>query len=361
MGKKQTAMTNKQRIEALLRREKPDRVPIWPFSYVSFAGLYTGMSITDCYQQPEQVLQAQRKVCDDFDWVFQPSFGYASYGAWEFGGEIKFPTGRFGMAPTVVKYPVETPEEVFNLKTPDLLKAGMMPLLRRFSSAVGKSGFDDMPFSGTTAGACTSFSLAGNLCGPERLLRWMIKAPDAAHHLIRFATDHVLFLAEAGMKARGTEGILPRGGEPTSANQLISPRQFGTFAFPYLRESHERLLAMGYKHLYCHICGEHNDNLHLWEKISFGDPGFISIGHEITLETAARSFPNDIIVGNLDPAIIQTGTPDEIYQATRKNIEDGKQLSNGYVFSPGCDMPPRVSKEQVMAMTRAVNDHGYYR
>jgi uroporphyrinogen decarboxylase len=360
MDKQRATMTNKERIEALLRRERPDRVPIWPFACLGFTGLYAGMTITEVYREPELLLKAARKVCDDLDWVFQPSFGYASYGAWEFGGEIKFPAGKYAMAPTVLRYPVETPEDAFNLKPPDLSKAGMMPLLRRFSSAVGKSGYDDMPFSGTTAGACNSFTLAGNLCGPERLLRWMIKAPEVAHHLIRLATGHVLFLAEAGKKMRGTEGILPRGGEPTSANQLISPKQFEEFAFPYLKEANEKLLAMGYKHLYCHVCGEHNDNLPLWEKIPFGEPGFISIGHEITLETAARSFPGDIILGNLDPAIIQTGTPDEIYNATRKNIEDGKRLSNGYIFSPGCEMPPMASKEQAMAMTLAVQEHGWY-
>jgi uroporphyrinogen decarboxylase len=360
MAKGRGSMTNRQRIEALLRREKPDRVPIWPFSYVGFAALYAGLTITDAYQQPELVLKAERKACDDFDWVFQPSFGYASYGAWEFGGQIKWPTGKYAQAPTVLKYPVETPEEAFHLQPPDLATAGMIPLMKRFTKAVAKERYEDMPFKGMTAGACTSFSLAGNICGPERLLRWMIKAPDAAHRLLRVATDHMLFLAEAQKAARGTEGVLPRGGEPTSANQLISPRQFEQFAFPYIKECHEKLMAMGYRHLYGHICGEHNDNLPLWTKMPFGDPGIISIGHEIDLATAARYFPREIILGNLDPAMIQTGTPEEIYAATRQTILGGKALANGYIFSPGCDMPPMASREQVMAMTLAVHDHGWY-
>ncbi|MFC1824547.1 uroporphyrinogen decarboxylase family protein [Thermodesulfobacteriota bacterium] len=360
MGKARKTMSNRERIEALLRREKPDRVPIWPFAYAGFAALYSGLTIADAYQQPELVLQAERKACDDFDWVFQPSFGYASYGAWEFGGEIKWPAGKYAQAPTVLKYPVETPEDVFNLRPPDPATAGMIPLMKRFSKAVAREKYADMPFKGTTAGACSSFSLACNICGPERLLRWMIKAPDVAHHLLRIATDHMLFLAEAQKEARGTEGVLPRGGEPTSANQLISPRQFEQFAFPYIKECHDKMLAMGYRHFYCHICGEHNYNLPLWKQVSFGDPGILSIGHEIALETASRCFPDEIILGNLDPAIIQTGTPEEIYEATRKNILEGKGLSNGYIFSPGCDMPPMANREQVMAMTLAVQDHGWY-
>ena len=29
------AMTDRQRVEALLRREKPDRVPVYPFAMIS--------------------------------------------------------------------------------------------------------------------------------------------------------------------------------------------------------------------------------------------------------------------------------------------------------------------------------------
>ena len=56
-------MTNRERIEALLQRENPDRIPIWPFSYVGFASLYSGMNITDAYREPELLLKAERKAC----------------------------------------------------------------------------------------------------------------------------------------------------------------------------------------------------------------------------------------------------------------------------------------------------------
>ena len=86
----------------------------------------------------------------------------------------------------------------------------------------------------------------------------------------------------------------------------------------------------------------------------------VSIGHEVTLETAAKYFPNDIIFGNLEPAIIQVRTPEEVYEATRENIEEGKKIAQGYILSPGCELPPRAPIENVMAMTRAVNDFGWY-
>jgi uroporphyrinogen decarboxylase len=93
--------------------------------------------------------------------------------------------------------------------------------------------------------------------------------------------------------------------------------------------------------------------------VDFGDPEIIGIGPEISLERAAEFFPRDIILGNLNPAIIQTGTPGEVYEATKQCVETGKRLGGRYIFSPGCDLPPRAPVENVRMMSKAVEDHGW--
>jgi len=188
----------------------------------------------------------------------------------------------------------------------------------------------------------------------------MLKKQEVAHRLLELANEHIMKLADYWKSLYGVDGVLPLGGEPTSANQLISPVQFETFAMPYLQKLNQYFLDLGYKHIYEHTCGEHNANLPSWQKIPMGDPGIISIGHEVELGKAAEVFPNDIILGNLEPAIIQTGTPDAVYEATKKNVLDGKALSTGYVFSPGCEMPPFASIENIKAMNQAVADYGWY-
>ena len=92
-------MTNRERIEALLDRRKPDRVPIWPFAYAGFAVIYCGQTINDAYTNPEVCYRSQKKACEDFDWVFSPMMIYAAMGVWEFGGEIRMPTGEFDQDP----------------------------------------------------------------------------------------------------------------------------------------------------------------------------------------------------------------------------------------------------------------------
>jgi uroporphyrinogen decarboxylase len=117
---------------------------------------------------------------------------------------------------------------------------------------------------------------------------------------------------------------------------------------------------MGYKNIFVHICGEQNANLPVWAKIPFGDPGILSFGHEVDLEKAAEYFPGQVIEGNLEPAIIQTRTPEEVYQATAEVVKKGMKLKNGFIFSPGCELPPNAPVENIKAMGRAVDDFGWY-
>ena len=360
MTDKKGTMTERERILAILQRKKPDRVPIWPFAYQGFACVYTGTSISDAYNKPKVAYEAQKKTCQDFGWVFTPMMGYAAYGGWELGGEIKWPSGEFAQAPTVLKHPVETTDDVMSLTVPDVKTAGIVPLMKEFYDISSQELLDNEPFNVMQFGANGSFTIAGNISGPDKLCKWILKKPDVAHRLLQLANEHISKLAAYFKELYGVENVIPLGGEPTSANQLISPSMFKDFAMPYIIEINEMFLDMGYKHLYAHICGEHNANMEYWAKIPMGDPGIISIAQEVELLTAAKYYPNDVILGNIDPAIIQTGTPDEVYQATKKNVEDGMKIDGGYIFSPGCEMPPMAPVENVKAMNQAVFDHGWY-
>ena len=352
-------MNEQERMQALLRREQPDRVPVWPLGYPGFAVLNAGYPIGDAYNTPEKAFEAQQWCCEQYGWVFTPLFFYGSWGSWEFGGEIKWPSGEFDQAPIVTRFPVETEEDVMNLRVPPVEDAGIVPLVTAFNKLAVQKGAGEglfdllLPVGG-------SFSIAGNLCGPEKLCKWVLKKPDVAHHLLRLATIHCLGLFQYWKDTVGTEGVLPFIGEPAASNQLISPQQFEKFALPYLKELHEKILDMGFKHIYCHVCGEANANLPFWAQIPMGDPGIVSFGHEVDILTAAEYFPNDVIMGNLEPAIIQTGTPQEVYEASRALIEKGKQCPGGFAFSPGCELPPKAPPLNVWMMTKAANDFGWY-
>jgi uroporphyrinogen decarboxylase len=350
-------MTDRERLEALFRGKKPDRVPNWT-SGLGFCTLYNGGSIADAYNKPEECLTAERRVCRDFGWIFFPFMMTSPVPA--FGGEVKLPTGDFSQAPIVIDHPVKTPEEALDLKVPpDVTTAGLTPIRMEFSRLSSRERLDNEPFN-VPLFMGGPFTHAATLAGIDNFGRWLLKKPEAVHHLVMIMVDYYLQLALYWKRTFGTEGALPFFGEPTASNQVISPKQFERFVLPYVKVMCEKVLAMGYKHIYVHICGEQNLNLPYWAQIPFGEPGIISFGHEVELETAAKYFPNDIIMGNLEPAVIQTGTAPQVYEAAGEVIKKGKSLATGYIFAPGCELPPRAPIENVMAVTRAVNDFGWY-
>lgn len=353
------AMTNRERVEALLRREELDRVPIWPFA-AGFPMVYAGVSVADAYNNPKLSLEVGRKVAREFDWLyFAMGSGYAAFGGWEFGGEIKWPSGEFAQAPSVLRHAVETVEEAMKLEMTDVKISGIVPISVEGLKLALEGAGDNEPFKMVFQLEGT-FNVACNIAGADKMCRWMLKKPEAAHHLLRLATDYLVELAGYYKELFGTERVSCFGGEPSASNSMISPRHFEEFVLPYQKETNEKFLAMGFKTRAMHICGEHNLNLPYWAQIPMGDPGIVSFGHEVELETAARYFPNDIILGNLEPAIIQVGTPEEVYEATKVVVENGKKLGTGYIFAPGCELPPMAPVENVRAMNKAVQDYGWY-
>ena len=358
MRENKKGMTNRERVEALLRHEKPDRVPNWPVTPVGFSMISSGHPIVDGYNNPEISLAAQRRTCEDFDWVFYPVFINGCALAKEFGGEIKLPTSEFAQASMITRFPVEAEEDVWNLKMPDAKTAGNTPIAMELFNLSSQERLDNEPFNVMIWQVV--FTAAANICGIEKMARWLIKKPEVAHRLLRMTVDYDIELARYYKDTFGTETVLPFIGEPSVSNQIISPRQFEKFALPYIKELCEALLDMGYKHLFVHICGEQNLNLPYWAQIPFGDPGIVSVGHEVDIKKAAEYFPNDIIMGNLEPAIIQMNTAEEVYEATKQLVEEGKKISGGYLFSPGCELPPMAPIENVRAITKAIDDFGWY-
>ena len=323
---------------------------------LGFMVVNTGLSIVDFYNNPKKSYDAQMKTAAKFGWQEIPLIAYAHFGGWEFGGEVKWPSGDFAQAPTILRQPVETEEDVWNLKVPDVKTAGIVPLMMEINQMVADSGSSYI--NGFIQGP---FTTAGNIPGVEKLTKWMLKKPDLAHHVLKLTNELLAALAQYYVDTFGPERLIAALAEPAASNQVISPKQFEQFAFPYIKETHENILATGIKHIHMHICGEQNLNLPFWAKVPYGDPGMVSFGHEVDLETASKYFPNTIIIGNVEPAIFQTGTPEQVYEASKICIDKGMKHPGGFMLSPGCELPPMAPVENVWAMMQAVSDYGWYK
>jgi uroporphyrinogen decarboxylase len=348
-------MTKDERWFALLNRKPLDRIAVFGFAG-GFSAVHCGLTVADAYNQPKKLFDAVTKTAEEFGWQDLPRIAYASMGAWEFGGDITWPSGQYDQAPKITRYPVTKPEDIDRLEVPEIQKAGIVPLMMEVSKMQKKSGAALVAMM--TLGP---WSLASNLCGIETICRWSLKSPELVHKIQKKVLPFSIGLIKYWADTFGADRLFPWvGGSAAASNQLISPAHFEKFVLPYMKELYHEAHALGLKHIYCHICGEQNMNLHYWSQLDFGDPGIVSFGHEVDLETASEYFPGDIIMGNINPSVLQTGTPEDVYELTKEAIEKGKKCPGGFMLGPGCEMPPKTPENNILAMMQAVSDCGWY-
>ena len=141
-------------------------------------------------------------------------------------------------------------------------------------------------------------------------------------------------------------------GNSSEGCSVISPAMFRQFAKERETRLAADLKARGIPYL-CHICGDVNPILP--DLVETGCPAF-----ELDWKTDARrvfeiAHGKFTLSGNVDPSLFVTGTPDEVYAASREvcDIFRGK---GGLVLCSGCALGPNTKSENVQAFVRAAHD-----
>jgi uroporphyrinogen decarboxylase len=103
-------------------------------------------------------------------------------------------------------------------------------------------------------------------------------------------------------------------------------------------------------------------NLQYWAQIPMGNPGLASISPEVDLTTAIRHFGDTcVIAGNVEPQVIQNGTPQQVYELCKEAILKAKHAApRGYMLMAGCEVPVMAPPYNFYMMKKAVDDFGWY-
>ncbi len=340
-------------VRRLLQGQPIERVPLFPHAS-AFCARNVGYPLAAIYNDPGKSFEAQLWTFEQYGFDWGPIYGFASYGTWEIGehGESPALPGCQGVPPHRM-FPVQSEEALDRLQLPDPRSAGHIPQAMEFSKLQLIMG---TPISVVLGG---NFTIAANICPVETLCRWMLKKSELVHRVLRLATDHLIDIVRLWVGTFGVKDFFPHIHESLASNRILSPRQFEQFIFPYLKESSEKILSMGVKHIFYHICGEQRLNLPFWSKVPMGDPGICGFGSEVDLDLAVQYLgPTSIIAGNIDPRMILRGSPFEVYDLCRKAIEKGKKAPRGFMLMSGCEIPPDSPPYNVYVMRKAIDDHG---
>jgi uroporphyrinogen decarboxylase len=344
---------SEERIRSMLSGKAVDHVGFYLMAR-GFCAKNTNLPINSFFLDPRKSFESQV-------WVKQ-MFGQdqnlrlsPALGAWEFNGDIKMPRGEDDFLPTVVRYPVRCEEDARNLKLPDVTTAGWTPLAMEFSTLQNRAGFM------TTVRSGTPLTIAEQACGTELLRLWMVKKCPVVHRILEMVTEFCIKLTQYWVKTFGGENVEPQIGASKEATLVTSPEAFREYVLPYTKELYKQISAMGVKQIFTHLCGDQNSNLPYWREISFGNPGSVSVGHEVDLLTAIKHLGEScIIVGNVNPEVLRTGTPQEVYELSKQCLEKGKKAPRGFILAPGCELHTLSPSCNVWSMKKAINDFGWY-
>jgi MtaA/CmuA family methyltransferase len=201
------------------------------------------------------------------------------------------------------------------------------------------------------------FSLPCLLRGVETFLMDLMDRPDAPaiKRLQEVCYQSHLAVHRALIKAGAH---LTSFGDSLAGPDLVSPRIYERFAFPYESRLIKTLAAEGI-HTVVHICGDTTKILNTMAKLDY-------CSFELDYRTDAAQAKKvagvgHVLWGNIDPSgVLTLGTPDQVRQKTRDLISRWKP-GGKFILNSGCAMPATTPPENIRVFIETAREEGVYK
>ena len=383
------SLTTRERFEAVVRLEEPDRVPLSLMLYY-FAPLYAGVSMSRYMTDAACYRDVMKKVWEDLGpWDIYYNVNPSSRLVYSFAMMMRclWPGRELPenlMAQVDEKVYMEPEDYDLALRIPERLadlgfRAAMLPrfcqevegqkvatvlakLLAglprhiagwrkdfswwRDQGAFVQIGYEaEMPFD--------TFSQGRNVINFSMdLFKHADKIGQAATHMAKSFADLAILMAR-------TVGV------PTvqcychrTSNSFISPQQFEDLALPSLEIVVHRIIDAGMTPI-LHCDGDWLKNLPAMRRLPAGKIVLELDG--LTDIFKAKEVIGDrmCLFGDVPAAKLVTGSVGEVDEYCHRLIEEVGR-GGGFVLAGGCEIPPNAQPENVHAMVDAVRKYGTY-
>jgi uroporphyrinogen-III decarboxylase len=201
------------------------------------------------------------------------------------------------------------------------------------------------------------FTQLMELLGYQQALMCLIDEPDRCRAILaayaQGAADLGVQQARHGVDAVLISSAFAGGG-------FISPRQYEQFVLPYEAEVVGRVQREGVP-VYTHTCGHIGDRLELMAET--GTDGIDTLDPpplgSVDLQDAKRRVGQRVFFkGNIDPVgTLLTKTRREVRQDALGRLKVGSR-GGGYILSSACSVPPRVPSENLTVLAEASEEFG---
>lgn len=366
----------RERVTKAKQFETPDRVPVIPAIAHRLLIPKTGVSFHDYYRDPETMLRTQILAQK---WLLENirTDAYSITGAWtgawtdfqntfeagSLGVQIHFPGDDI---PWVGEGWVKSDDDLKTLEAIDYVHSGInaqqVKFRRRMIEVAEKYPvrFQGGPvfypgaapwLTNTSDGP---FGVTGDVMGQVEAFMAIYERPDFLREAMRIVTGKMIEWLDFCAQEMGLERPIDFSWTDDLAVSL-SAESFREFALPFNQQM--RFHFDGRASL--HMCGRSDHLLEIFcDDLKIDE--FQGFGYQVALDRVAEVMGGRVVlIGNVNPMLIQSGTPEDVRQATRTVIEKLKD-KRGLIVQDGSNIPPDAPLENVNAMMDAAELYGRY-
>jgi uroporphyrinogen decarboxylase len=331
-------MTGKDRVLAAIRRQPTDRVPWVPFVGCHAASLL-GLSAEEYLKSADRIVEGVSKAVETYEPDGIPVMFDLQVEAEALGCELAWADEN---PPAVITHPLANGTALSDLSVPSL-SAGRIATALAAAARLRKA-HADIALYGLVTGP---FTLALHLLGTDIFMK-MFDEPDEVRRLLDFCMGVTDSMADAYARA-GCDVIAVV--DPMTSQ--IGPDQFRQFVTPCVEPVFARLRERGVAGSFF-VCGHAQQNV---EAMCDCGPDNVSVDENIPLD-----YVRDVCLargvsfgGNMQlTTVLLLGSAADAQRNAVECMETAG--ADGYVLSPGCDLPYAVPCENLRAVGEVVRD-----
>jgi uroporphyrinogen decarboxylase len=336
--------TKRERVDAALRGEAPDRVPVAAWRH-----------FVPEERAAESLAEASLRFFDEFDWDWLKVNPRATYYAEAWGNRYNY-DDYAGVLPQLVDSPLRGPQDLERI-TPQEGTGGVfgeqLDLLRRIKGGIGGAHFVQTVFSPLSVLAfltarpgnqTADLGLGSRFEGLQQLIH---QHPQEVHGALQAIAETLARYSAASLEA-GASGLfyaivrLAREG-------VLTPEEYAIFGRPYDLQVLRAVQGAPFNLL--HICGP----AVYFEQVAdypVHAINWAAVGQRNPTIAEARERTSLALIGGVDEAgAIQHGTPEVVLAEARAAIESSG--GRGFLLAPGCGVAMDVRAENLRGLRRA--------
>ncbi len=364
------------RITKAKRFETPDRVPVHPAINTRYWLPMIGVTFGEYFADAETMLRSQilgykwlmeNIRTDQFNILGSWGCGWTDFqncsDSGSLGCEVVFPPDHIPWVSG--KGWVKTEKDLRRLERMDFISSGLNARQIEYRQAMMVI-FEKYPvrFQGgpvfypgenpaLTLQSNGPFTIAAELMGEVEIYTALYDQPDFVHQLLGIITGKIMqWLAFCWHEMQIPDRAY---GFADDVACTLSPRFFREFALPY----HQKIFSAYPEWKSLHMCGKTD---HLLEILAneLAIDEFNAFGFQTDLDLVAEHMGGKVfLIGNVNPMLIASGTPEQVRSETRRVIEKLAHY-RGLMIMDGANIAPGSPVENINAMMQAAEEFGRY-